>query len=365
VAAIDCGPGSYSAALLNIYVMSSWIWCSGCRPSGSASKTHRRFSATVTGVARDENLFYGIVHDENSLTELLCNLLKFSAFRALFGLLISRTVGTEMPPFSHADVVSQASSEDGDERPDIVIESGDWFTAIESKIRDAALTRAQRSGYAATFDSAAQAGRYLVFLVPEGYAHLSEIDHLVFGDHRPVVIAKLFWSDMIEELQNSPSTKDDPILAEFLSLLQKWFVSKTIVLPEGGAVVLNTTKAGSSYFALLELIESVAANLTGTHAIVREINGDGYGFAVKDSGGQSVWFGVDYDFWKRTGYTLCVAVSKPRKVDDASIIEGLEHVSYQNDHWDIMAVPAKFYAGKENGRRLKELIVALSLNVAQ
>jgi hypothetical protein len=307
---------------------------------------------------RGESVFYHLVKDEDSLSELLCNLLRYPGLRAILRRLISAAVGNAMPPFLFRDVSSQVRTADGSERPDFVIRADNWFVAVESKRGSRGLTAAQRQGYPETFDEVSEELRYLIFLVPEGYCHSPEIHELRLRCKRATV-AIVSWTDLVESVQSSAMAKGE-IFREFLALVTKWFTAKTVMIPEEGTMSLNVRESGSAYYAVLELITSVQQNMSGTHSTTEEINDDGYGFAVNDSHGQALWFGIDYDFWKQTGYVLSLAVDKCRKVKGDPVAIGLKKPKYSDPRWEIYGVPPRLYTKKGNGGFLRDVLVDLA-----
>ena len=80
---------------------------------------------------RVQNVFHNIVTDENSTTELLCNLLRFDDFRAPFLKLI-------LPDFDSSEIAWDHIETQIDHgkfgRPDIQIRNGSLLALIEVKV---------------------------------------------------------------------------------------------------------------------------------------------------------------------------------------------------------------------------------------
>jgi len=80
---------------------------------------------------RVQNIFHNIVTDENSTTELLCNLLRFDVFRVPFLELILPGIDSSEIAWDHIETQID-HGEFG--RPDIQIRNGSILALIEVKV---------------------------------------------------------------------------------------------------------------------------------------------------------------------------------------------------------------------------------------
>src|SRR5947209_693451 len=96
-------------------------------------------------MARDTNIFHNLVTDENSTTELLCNLMRFSAFRSL---LLTRFLSEACASnISFDDIETQPYLAD-QVRPDLIISNDRVCVFIEIKVTQfREVTSTQPNGY--------------------------------------------------------------------------------------------------------------------------------------------------------------------------------------------------------------------------
>jgi hypothetical protein len=81
---------------------------------------------------RDHNVFYNLVFDEPSTTELLANLMRFKEFRRLLlGSLLTEECASLV---KFEDIRTRTRLDDGDS-PDVVIDNSDIYAFIEVKVK--------------------------------------------------------------------------------------------------------------------------------------------------------------------------------------------------------------------------------------
>jgi len=122
-------------------------------------------------MARIPNIFHNLVTDEDPTTELLCNLMRFAAFRRP---LLARFVSDVMAAqIRYEDIETQVDL-DGHGRPDLVITNDNIHALVEVKVtQHRELTDNQPDGYFSFLSKDKTPERWLVFLVPKGWQHLS------------------------------------------------------------------------------------------------------------------------------------------------------------------------------------------------
>jgi hypothetical protein len=151
------------------------------------------------------NIFDNVVTNENSMTELLCNLMRLSpAFRrALLARFLSDQCSSRI---SEAEIYTQEGL-DGCGRPDLIIRNEEVFALIEVKVQDhCGLTRNQPDGYFEALLKDDRPRRWLVFLVPKDWPHLAFLKErleLLSAAHTKSEITTriVIWEDVLEVIQ--------------------------------------------------------------------------------------------------------------------------------------------------------------------
>lgn len=208
---------------------------------------------------RELNIFHNLVDDEPSMTELLCNLMRFTAFRRLLrGRFLTEACASKI---EFEDIATRARLGEGD-CPDIVIANSDVYAFLEVKT-DAyrELTQRQRDGsYLKPLSKDKRPERWLVFLVPEGWEFLELTEKLLGGldnDHSDGVHTRIrFWKkDVLDVIEMSGLQELNQIVAEFSLLLSPKF--RVIAFSKDEVRMLVDKKLGTAVSKLFGVVEKI------------------------------------------------------------------------------------------------------------
>jgi hypothetical protein len=258
---------------------------------------------------RELNIFHNLVDDEPSTTELLCNLMRFTAFRRL---LLGRFL-TEAcaPKIEFEDVATRARLGEGD-CPDIVIANSDVYAFLEVKIdTQRGLTQRQRDGsYLKLLSKDRRPERWLVFLVPEGWEFLELTEKLLGGidnDHPDGVHTRIrFWKrDVLDVIEMSGLQELNQIVSEFTLLLSPQF--RLIAFSKEEVRMLVSKELGTAIWKLFGVVEKIREKSKQKgYKQSSTLTGEIY---FRNSAGENIlWFGVWPDFWKERGFPLSFGV---------------------------------------------------------
>lgn len=138
------------------------------------NRVARRPTVPEITMSRIANVFYNLVTDENSTTELLCNLMRFTAFRRpLLARFLSDTCACKV---SWEDIDTQVHLPNCG-CPDLLIENDELLALVEVKVKqNQGLTDNQPEGYFAFLLQNHAPQRWLVFLVPKRWEHLQSLE---------------------------------------------------------------------------------------------------------------------------------------------------------------------------------------------
>jgi hypothetical protein len=201
---------------------------------------------------REKNIFYNVLKNETSLTEVMCNLMSYKAFRDLFIELVN-TKRTEenrlkISMISYDDFSTEkdfGSDEEIDEnndtakigRGDLILDYDDKDVIFEIKVENfTRLTKNQPEGYLRYLKKQNKdevtCNDKLYFILPKQYRHINEIcqrwhkhnshcQELIKDNHI------IYWEDILDEIKRRELHRINPIIEAFCEILDnRWFFIK-------------------------------------------------------------------------------------------------------------------------------------------
>jgi hypothetical protein len=266
-------------------------------------------------MSRLPNIFYNVVNDEDSTTELLCNFMRFTAFRRAFlNLFLPNNLASEVM----WDAVETQVDLSGFGRADVVIQNDVLTALIEVKTtyeRD--LTENQPSGYLAylsrhTRNTAREP--WLVFLVPGKWAHRAYLDEALqsaMNSHaRDVKTKVITWEQVIAIVEDNGLHSLSPALNDFSELIASQIAPKPVVFTMKEVIMLFSNEIPTALSKLRKLVDDIQA-LSATYNVRPSNSKDEYGFYMYDAEGQKVfWFGLWLPFWQRHELPLSFGVAE-------------------------------------------------------
>ena len=251
------------------------------------------------------NLFQNIVNDENSFTELLCNLLNMNYIQ--FKEIFFEFLGIKNPEKYEFDTQYRTEKGQKNGRPDLFISSDDDIIFIEIKTNNTGLTKNQPKGYLKELGKLDFKNKYLYFIVPKYYSHIDELNDklLKYKTDSKIHTDKLFWDNFFEHSRKSfSSEKTNDILSEFFQLLKDWFGYNHINLPRKGEIDMNVKEFGK---LLLDFEKTVCniENLISSNGFKTKrykCNGGEIGFDIYDKKGEYIGsFEIWTELWAKNG----------------------------------------------------------------
>lgn len=315
---------------------------------------------------RDANIFSNIIGDENSLTELFCNLLQFTPFKTLFTRLLEEKLKLKDIDF-HYDQIETQNSLGQEGIPDISIKNDGLSLLIECKIEaGTTLTSNQPLSYLNSLKgNSSGKTRALVFLLPNDYVYEKELlsrQQRFFerNKNRRVGFAILYWQEILEGLQRTGIAELSPLFQHFSSLLRDWFSTLNINFSEEEMIMLYNKEIPALYLKLTGVVEEVRNKLSKSYKLGREINEYGNGFYIKDAKGKPIlWFGVWYNFWQQKGYPLVFGVWDEfgnRVVKKFRTKFKEKVILFDEDTWYLHGLPEELIIDPNNIKRIITLL---------
>jgi hypothetical protein len=268
---------------------------------------------------RVQNVFHNIVTDENSTTELLCNLLQFDDFRVRFLQLILPGVDSSEVVWDHIET----QIDHGDfGRPDIQIQNGSVLALIEVKVVASLDTTAnQPLGYMNFLLTQNEPTRRLVFLVPSDWFKLKEFRQELQRLGTDAVQTHVFtWDDVVNMIDAHVHAFDmgKPFIEEFKELLVDRVAPKPVAFTSEEIEMLFSKQVPSVLSHLQQVMDGIEkrgsefkVRREGTISLWTANDGLYYGLYFQTPEGKDAfWFGVGGLFWEEHGFPLSFGVKE-------------------------------------------------------
>lgn len=174
---------------------------------------------------RKNNIFYKLTQEnENSCTELLCNILRIKYIRDIF----LKNIGfcKNLLDKINIDHITTQYRNEQIGIPDIKIENEDCLIIIESKIKvNTVIQENQVTFYPKYINNANKQHRGLIFLVPKDYQHINKIVSV----KKEYSFAKIiYWEDILEMFYISEIDEGSPVISESLNYLSEMIIHRTM-----------------------------------------------------------------------------------------------------------------------------------------
>lgn len=301
---------------------------------------------------RRSNIFHNIVTDEDSTTEVLCNLMRFGAFRRL---LLAKLFSPECAATISFDDIGTQVDLGSFGRADIAISNGNVSAIVEVKVEQyCGLTDNQPNGYLSYLAKERAAERWLVFLVPTQWMHfryLEEALNLSSTAKRGIRTRVLSWEDVVTVIEESDLQELSPFIDEFYQLLLARIRPTPIVFSAPEVVMLFSKEfpnALSKLDGLIGEIQKKSNMYRSQQQRARALCPEEYGLYFSNARNQQVlWFGAWTEFWKEEGIPLCFGVDDkwPAPVRDA-FRTAYKGTTKRFQKWTLGWVPQEVFASE-------------------
>jgi len=271
-------------------------------------------------MARDTNLLCGLVRDENSMTEMFCNLMQFPEFR---NKVLADVLSPEQLGNLEYESFNTQRGTDGHGQPDMIAENENLCLLFEMKRwKSTARTDNQPEGYLKYLLQHTSGTRCLLFVVPEGYEHKKPIEDCIKRISEGVGTdsggmpehAFIYWEDIIGMIQESGLADLNPFFGEFVEVLKGLYLPECIEFSKDEVALMFTSDIPSALQKLRKIVDGVAAK---EGARVSKQKGsaylskrkDEYGIYFRDQKDREIlWFGIWEEFWREKKKPLCFGV---------------------------------------------------------
>lgn len=315
-------------------------------------------------MARELNIYHNLITNEDKLTELLANLLQFSAVKEAFTELLADKLKWPDLSFHYRNVDTQKNLA-GLGRPDLVIENKLLCIFIECKTDDyRELTSNQPGGYLQYLDAQTDKQCALIFLLPYYYEHEALIHKGAISSKTQLEI--IYWTDLLDKLEQVNMADQDVAIKHFVDLLRTWFKVKETQFSEEDMKLLQNREFPTQLLKVLELITEVSNKFPKSFKTEQYWDEASFGYYVIDQERAYVlWFGCAVDFWRDHGSFFQIGLGDDGDFDRAVIARfkdklGQDAIWYEPWEWYLSPIPLERIEHRQNVKQLVEYIAEVA-----
>ena len=273
---------------------------------------------------RNNNIFYGVIHNETSFTELFCNFLSHKLFRNKFIELVNTKIEEDIKKLVTSKISYESFDTEidlnGNGRADLFLEldsANQYIFEIKIK-RYTSLTDKQPHSY---LEYLKQKGGKdnLFFVIPKYYAHENEILETLSKNQI------IYWEEIIELIEKNGFNKLNPLIDEFYIYCKDWFEMHIIEFSVLEHNIIDNhnfieekeilkmaydTNVPMIMEKINQLVDEIRQTV-GFGKINAEAEFYGYGKNLnKDKNGNCyyLWIGVDYEIWKKYNFPISLQI---------------------------------------------------------
>jgi hypothetical protein len=309
--------------------------------------------------------------NENSTTELLCNLFRIKYFRDI----CLEYFGVEKK-FIDEIVLKNISSQhytDDSGMPDMVIKTDKFICYIENKIlRNTDLQENQKINYPENLLKFRETqGKYIcyIFLIPKDYAHENEIDEIM--NKYKDFTKKYYWHDFLSYLYNKELHIESPIIKEglnyFSELVQEYEPPDTVLKPREVVIMYNPKTINDVLIFVKKIKETIKGSLKivademgKDYCLGRKQNdqwGQGYYFLYKNK--ESIFVGINPSLCEVENGNFVYSVALLKK----HLKENIKIDDYSDDEWVYIAINKDLFIEDDKEKILADEIIKILKNV--
>lgn len=303
-------------------------------------------------IEREENIFYNLIKNETSLTEVFCNFMKYKIFRDLFIDIVNEKIKNKESTIDKSKVrfedfdteVPLKEDEEKLGRIDLQLKVSDEIYLFEIKIEAfTSLTDNQPKSYLEFLkNNNLYKNENLFFILPKGYFHKNEIyesweEKTKYSKKEIENHNIIYWEDILKLLRKQELDKANVFINELCKILDfRWFYFEKIIFTKSELDLMFSDKKEKGYKMLENM--SIPKLISNLYKIIDELPAkfftkynkefesyeyNGYFLdnnKYKLSNKFKIWFGVDNVIWENTQNPISIQIVG-FEIDD---IENLE-----------------------------------------
>ena len=305
-------------------------------------------------IEREENIFYNLIKNETSLTEVFCNFMRYENFRNLFIDIINKKIKNkeniiDKSKVKFQDFDTEAALEENEEkagRIDLQLKVNEEIYLFEIKIETyTSLTKHQPKSY---LEFLKDKNENLFFVLPKGYFHKNEIFNRWENKnhYRKKEIENhniIYWEDILDKIRKQEFDKANIFINEFCNILGlRWFDFEKIEFTKYEIELMFSDKKEKGYKMLENVNVPVLMNKLFQIVVNTKIDYykkdkdkieqryDYFGYFIDNkkndiSDKLTIWFGIDYEIWENTQNPISIQIVGFEAEDKQSLEEYFIH----------------------------------------
>lgn len=236
------------------------------------------------------NIFDSIVKEENNLSDLLFNCLKYDELRKAFTSFLGIEKECEHKDFQRELFLGNNG------RCDLAIQNIFVYCLIEIKVYDTSLSDNQRINYLRHLDTIEDnIEKQLYFLIPKDYTHKEEL--------LSEKIKLVFWEDFIEFIPDS----SNEVIKEFKQYLNTWFHMSLQKINDNELKLLSDKNYSVALTKLMDNIEELAEHLNTKYKVSKAKTSYEFGFYIESEKYGQLFYGIWYEVWNNSQSPVVIA----------------------------------------------------------
>lgn len=263
-------------------------------------------------IIKEISIFNDVVTNENSFTELFKNLLRFTPFREAFFKLLELPFDIEDCAFENFDT-QYSLSQYG--RPDLRFINSNTEILFEIKVYDTGLTDNQPTAYYNYLKTKSNnTKKALILIMPKHYYNHNTYNNLlakVQSKRDNIYTTTIHWEDLSKVITDIELDQISPIFYEYSNFLNYWFDLTPINFDSLNITTMFDKKFPESLGKTLLMIEELYKIFKKngySGYMTREDTSVEYGFYINLAKDSTLFLGIWFDYWKKTGYPICLCL---------------------------------------------------------
>jgi len=280
---------------------------------------------------RENNIFYNVIRNGTSLTEVFCNLMQYKAFRDLFLNFVknkTKNLNLNFDDIKYSNFETEKDftflEDDIDKkvgRGDLILNINELDYIFELKIENTTnTTKNQPNGYLNYLKKQDDSNykKRLFFILPKGYLHKKDLEKVKENI--------VYWEDFLDTIKKAELTEINIFIKDFCDRLDdRWFHYEDIKFTiQELKLIFNKNKTQG-----LELLENINMPIAmqKIFKIVDEVkfehyqtsrymsrSSEHYGYILKNESYDipekwEFWFGVDFEIWIEKNIPITIQIS--------------------------------------------------------
>jgi len=308
---------------------------------------------------REKNIFFNIIKNETSLTEVFCNLLNYKAFRDLFlNIVKNKNIDFNESNIGYKNFNTELILDGDNGRSDLHLKANNTEYIFEIKIElYTDLTDNQPEGYLEYLKNRniEDINKNLFFILPRGYLHLKDIHKrwINKSKYSKNEIDKkniIYWNEILSEIKKLELDKLNLFIGEFCKIVDyRWFKYEDIKFLQSEIELINLNSKRKKGYDMLsdanipslvnklfKIVDSAYEKLYTVDKYNKQ-SSEYYGYILNNNKYKipenwEVWFGVDFEIWASGKSPLTIQIYSEDKKEITKIQKLLhsEEFKYEN-----------------------------------